>query len=409
LATEEKLPDVKVRKDSKRPHSDRPEKKSGRGYGVYVTVLVGVLAGLLGFVIGTRAQNVSVTKLDYSSLNDVYNALSAKFDGNLDKQKLLVGAAKGMVDAAGDTYTEYMTAEEYNDLEGELSGSFSGIGVEIGPNKDGVLSIINTLDGSPAQKAGLKAGDLIEKVDDKDATKWTTSQAAVAIRGDKGTNVKITVVRDGEEKTYTVTRDTISNPSVKWEIKDNIGYMRISDFGEDTAELAEKAANEFKSKNVKGVILDLRDNTGGYVDAAKAVSSLWLDEGTVITTERSNKGVIDTVRATGDSPLKGVPTVVLINGATASASEITAGALRDNAGAKLVGTKSFGKGLVQEVVDLRNGDKLKVTVAKWYTPSGVNINKSGLKPDTEVKMTTEEYNSGNDTQRNKAVEIIDNE
>lgn len=398
---------VEAKNQPKRaPHSDRPSRCGGHGLGVFVTVVVAALTGLLGFAVGTRLPNVSMTKLNYASLNEVYNQLSAKYDGKLDKQKLLVGAAKGMVEAAGDTYTEYLTANEYNQLQGDLSGSFSGIGVEIGPNADGALSIINPLDDSPAQKAGLQAGDLIEKIDGKDATTWTTSQAASAIRGEKGTTVKITVIRDGSEKEFTVTRDTISNPSVKWEIKDNIGYMRISDFGEDTGELAEQAAKEFKSKNVKGIILDLRDNTGGYVEAAKEVSSLWLKDGDVITEERSDKGVLDTVRASGDGILRGIPTAVLINGATASASEITAGALRDSAGAKLVGTQSFGKGLVQEVVPLGSGDYLKVTVAKWYTPKGVNINKEGLEPDTEVSMTAEQYNSGNDTQRTKATEMI---
>lgn len=386
-------------------HSDRPTKQ-GKGTYIYITILTAILTGLLGFAIGTRVPNVSVSQLNYGELSDVYNQLATKYDGKLNKDELLTGAAKGMVDAVGDPYTEYMTADEYSQLEGDLSGSFSGIGVEIGLNGDGVLSVINPLDGSPAKAAGLQAGDLIEKVDGKDATKWSVSEAAAAIRGEKGTKVKLTVVRDGEEKTFEVTRDTISNPSVKWEVKDGIGYMRISDFGEDTADLARQAAKEFKSQNVKGVILDLRDNTGGYVDAAQSVSSLWLKPGTTITTERSDKRTLDTVRASGDDPLNGIKTVVLINGATASASEITAGALRDQAGATLVGTKSFGKGLVQEVTQLKSGDYLKVTVAKWYTPKGANIDKAGLEPDEKVEMTAEQYNSGNDTQRQKAVELL---
>ena len=393
--------------DSQRPHSLHPKKSGNAGVGVAVCIIIAILTGLIGFVIGTRMQNLSATQLDYSVLNDVYNVLSSKFDGQLDKKALIEGAAKGLVAGAGDIYTEYMTAEEYGELETDLSGEIQGIGVEIGLNGDGLLSVISTLDDSPAREAGLRSGDLIEKVDGQDATSWTTNQAASAIRGDVGTKVKITVVRDGEEKEFEITRAKIENPSVTWGIDDNnIGYMRISTFGDDTAELAKEAADEFADKAVDGVILDLRDNTGGYVDAAQAVASLWLNKGETITQERANNRTIATVKAVGDNVLKNIPTVVLMNGATASASEITAGALRDNAGAKLVGTQSYGKGLVQEVVDLQNGDVLKVTVAKWYTPNGGNINKEGLTPDEKVDMTAEQYNSGNDTQRQKAVEML---
>lgn len=387
------------------PQSVHPD-KLGKGAGVVVCVIVALMTGLIGFVIGTRLQGVSVTQPDYSQLNEVYNALAAKYDGKLDKQKLIEGAAKGMVAAAGDAYTEYMTASEYSELETELSGELNGIGVEIGLNGKSQLSVISTLDDSPAKKAGLQAGDLIVKIDDADATNLTTSQAAGKIRGEKGTKVKITVERDGKEKTFEITRDKIDNPSVKWSIKDGIGYIRISTFGEDTTDLAQQAAQDLKDKNVKGIILDLRDNTGGYVDAAQGVASLWLDKGAVITEERSDSKLISTVKATGGNILHDIPTVVLVNGATASASEITAGALRDSVGAKLVGTKTYGKGLVQEVVDLNNGDKLKVTIAKWYTPKGVNINKEGLEPDQKVDMTAEQYNSGNDTQRAKATEML---
>lgn len=388
------------------PRSIHPSKHRRGGASIIICVIVALLAGTVGFTVGTRMQNFSVSQLNYSALNDVYNALSAKYDGQLDKDKLLEGAAKGLVAAAGDVYTEYMTAKEYSDLATDLSGELNGIGIEIGMNGDSKLSVISTLDDSPAKKAGLQAGDLIEKVDGEDATSWTTSQAASRIRGESGTKVKVTVLRDGEEKEFEIERAKIDNPSVKWEIKDDIGYMRVSTFGDDTADLSRKAAEEFKQKNVKGIILDLRSDTGGYVDAAQALTSLWLNQGETITEERSAKRTIATVKATGNNILKGIPTAVLIDGATASASEITAGALRDNAKATLVGTKSYGKGLVQEVVDLKNGDKLKVTIAKWYTPNGDNINKEGLEPDKEVEMTAEQYNSGNDTQRQAAEELL---
>lgn len=403
-------PVVKYDDRGSAPHSIHPAKTdrtSKFSIGILGCLIVALLTGAIGFTIGTRLQNLSATQLDYSGLAEVYNVLSAKYDGKLDKDKLLEGALKGMVAGTGDIYTEYMTAEEYSLLETDLSGELNGIGVEIGMNDDGLLSVISTLDDSPAKEAGLLAGDLIEKVDGEDATGWTTSQAAAKIRGEKGTKVKITVVRDGEEKEFEVERQKIENPSVKWEIDDDrIGYIRISTFGDDTAILAQEAAEDFVANNVRGIILDLRSNTGGYVDAAQAVTSLWLNKGETITQERAGSQTLATVKATGGNILKDIPTVVLIDGATASASEITAGALRDNAGAKLVGYQSYGKGLVQEVIELNSGDYLKVTIAKWYTPNGDNINEEGLKPDEEIEMTSAQYNSGDDTQRERAKEML---
>lgn len=392
------------------PRSIHPDKHPGgkarRTIGLRTSLAVAVMTCLIGFAVGTRLQNLSVTQLDYTSLGDVYNALSAKYDGSIDRSKLLVGAAKGLVDAVGDKYTSYMTAKEYADLETDLSGELNGIGVEIGLGNDGLVSVISTLDDSPARKAGLLPGDIIEKVDGDDMAGQSTSVVANRIRGKVGTTVKIVVVRDRAEKSFRITRTKIENPSVKWSIKDGIGYIRVSTFGDDTGTLAEKAAKELVDKKVKGVVLDLRSNTGGYVNAAQELASLWLKQGELITTERAGSKILGKVTASGGDILNKVPTVVLIDGATASASEITAGALRDKVGAKLVGTKSYGKGLVQEIVDLKNGDKLKVTIAKWYTPNGDNINQAGLKPDIEVKMTAQQYNAGNDTQLKKALEVL---
>ena len=392
------------------PHSIHPDKRrrsGGASVGIIVCLIIALLTGVIGFTLGTRMQNLSATQLDYSILNEVYNVLQSKYDGQLNKEALLDGAVKGLVAGAGDIYTEYMTAEEYSNLEVELSGEFYGVGVEIGLNGDGQLSIISTLDDSPARAAGLQAGDLIYTINGEDATGWSTSYAVSKIRGDLGTKVKISVIRDGEKKEFEIERAKIENPSVTWEIDDDgIGYMRISTFGDDTAGLAEQAAKEFIDKGVKGIVLDLRSNTGGYVDAAQAVASLWLNRGETITEERSGNKTIASIKATGGNILKDIPTVVLIDGATASASEITAGALRDNAGAELVGYQSYGKGLVQEVVSLSNGDVVKVTIAKWYTPNGDNINGEGLKPDEEVEMTAEQYNSGDDTQLERAKEIL---
>jgi carboxyl-terminal processing protease len=219
----------------------------------------------------------------------------------------------------------------------------------------------------------------------------------------------LTILRDGETKDYSLVRAKISVPSVASEIIDGVGYMRISRFGDDTASLARQTAKEFKDKNVRGVTLDLRGNGGGYVDAAVSVSSLWLKSGTTVVEERHGNKVFNTEKANGNAILQGLKTVVLVDGGSASASEIVAGALLDNGAATLVGTKTYGKGSVQELLSLPSGANLKVTIAKWFTPKGKNINGDGLEPTETVEMTAEQYAAGNDTQRARALEILKKE
>ncbi|HSX28099.1 MAG TPA: S41 family peptidase [Candidatus Saccharimonadales bacterium] len=344
--------------------------------------------------------------LNYTSVEQLYDRLRQKYDGNLDAEKLIDGMKKGLVEATGDPYTTYFTPKESQDFQDSLDGKFSGIGAELG-KKDGQLVVVSPLEGFPAQKAGVKTGDIILQVNGEDASKWSVDQAVSKIRGDKGTTVKIQVARDQKPLEFTITRDDITIPSVKYEVtSDNIGYMQISRFAEDTGALAQKAADEFKSKNVKGVVLDLRGDGGGYLDAAVSVSSLWLDNGQTVVQERQGNKVVDTLQAKGGNVLKGFPTVVLIDGGSASASEITAGALQDTANAKLVGVKSFGKGSVQELQKLNDGSELKVTVARWYTPKGKNIDKEGISPDIEVKMNDDDVAANRDPQKDRSFSFI---
>ncbi len=372
-------------------------------------IVTSLIVGTIGFAIGTRYQTILARtngSLDYSKLNEIYGELSQNFDGKLDNDKLVQGAAAGMVNAAGDPYTTFFTAAEAKEFNSDLSGTFEGVGIELGQNSDNQLEVVSPIDGSPAKAAGIRARDVIAGVDDVSSVSWTPEKAVTKIRGKAGTVVKLTVLRDGETKEFKVTRSKITVPSVEHDIKDNIGYLRISRFGDDTAGLAAKATDAFHSANVRGVILDLRGNGGGYVDAAKAVASLWLPSGQVIVQERRGNQVVGTETSSGEATLQGIATVVLIDGGSASASEIVAGALKDNEAATLVGTTSYGKGSVQKLVPLSSGAELKVTIAKWYTPKGQNINGNGIKPDIEVKMTSDEYNAGNDTQRIKATEIL---
>ena len=389
-------------------------KKPRKSVSLTTCVLIAVVVALGAFAIGTRSTDILAKlnnkgtpgRLDTSSLQEVYATLNAKFDGKLDPQKLIDGAKHGMVSAAGDPYTVYMSADEAKAFNGDLEGTFEGIGAELG-KKDDKLTIISTLDSSPAQKAGLMSGDVIAKVNDDDSVDWAIEKAVSKIRGEKGTTVKLTIVRGGEVKEFTITRGAITDPSVKSEITaDNVGIMRISRFGQsDTARLARLAAEDFKAKGVKGVIVDLRGNGGGYRDAAVDLAGIWMNN-KVVMTERTNGKVTETLKTGNDAILAGVPTVVLINGGSASASEILAGALKDNGVATLLGEKSFGKGSVQSIENLSNGGVLKVTVARWYTPNGKNINKEGINPDVEVKVSDADVKAGKDTQKDAAIQKI---
>lgn len=377
-------------------------------------VLIAVFVGLVGFVTGTRSNEIvakfdgkaAPSTLDFSSLNDVYAVLRSKYDGKLDSQALIDGAKHGLVEATGDPYTTYFTSKEAGEFEADLEGSFQGIGAELGKRNDQLI-IISTLDDSPAKKAGLLANDVIVKVNDADASTWSVEQAVSKIRGEKGTTVKLTVFRGDSFKDFSITRDAITNPSVKSEITpDGIGILRIARFGEtDTVQLSRQAAEQFKAAGVKGVLVDLRGNGGGYLSAARDISSLWLEDKMVVT-ERQNGAVVDSLRSDNNAPLKGIKTIVLVDGGSASASEIVAGALADNGAATLVGEKTFGKGSVQTIEDLAGGAKLKVTIAKWYTPNGKNINKEGIKPSVEVKLTADDINANRDPQKDKALELL---
>jgi carboxyl-terminal processing protease len=395
-----------------------PVKKPKKQFGLGTLAATAVIIGVAAFVLGTRSEsvfawlNTSQNKdmpgqLDFSSVQQVYDTLKNEFDGKLDQQKLIDGAKKGLTDAAGDPYTVYFTNEEANEFQSSLDGKFSGIGAEL-DKKDGSLIVRSTLDDSPARKAGLQGNDVIAKVNDQDTSKWSIDEAVANIRGDKGTTVKLTIVRGQEVKEVPIVRAEIVNPSVKTELlADNIGYIRISRFADDTGRLVQDAATDFKQKNVRGVIVDVRGNGGGYLNAAQSVASLWLKQGDVVVQERRGETVADTLKATSSSPiLQGVKTVILVDEASASASEILAGALNDYDAATLVGKKTFGKGSVQQLLDITSGGQLKVTIAKWFTPKGVNISKEGIKPDVEVSISPEDLAAQRDAQRDKAIELI---
>ena len=371
----------------------------------------GVAVGRGNFhLLGTKSIPVNTSlsnQLDYSSVNQVYKILKTDFDGQLDTKKLIDGLKTGLVNASGDPYTEYFNAKDAKTFNDELTGSITGIGAELGTNEQNDIIVISPLSGYPAEKAGLKPHDIIAAINGTTTQGLSIDAAVSKIRGNPGTQVTLTIVR-GPAKPFevTITRQKITVPSVKYEEDGSIGYLKITQFTGDTVNLAQKAAQEFKAKNVKGVVLDLRGDPGGYLSAAVGVSSLWLNNGQTVVQERRGSTVVGTEYASGNNLLKGLPTVVLIDSGSASASEITAGALHDNGYATLVGTKSFGKGSVQQVENLPDGSELKVTIARWYTPNGKNIDKQGITPDTVVTVSDQDTAAGRDPQKDKALSLV---
>lgn len=382
---------------------------------LYVVVCLIIFSAGLGTGIAQRdlLKPKPVSKslsndLDYSSVEAVYDELRTNFDGKLDQEKLLNGLKAGLASASGDQFTEYMDAKEAQSFNDDLNGSFTGIGAELGKNSEGNIEIISPIAGFPAEKAGLRSKDVIAEINNTSAVGITVSDAVSKIRGEEGSQVKLKIVRDkAESLDFDITRAKISIPSVKSEITgDNIGILTISRYGSDTSSLAREAANKFKSANVRGVILDLRGDPGGLLDAAQNVSSLWLDSNQTVLLEKRDDVVIKKFQANGNPVLKGIKTVVLIDGGSASASEITAGALQDNKVATVIGEKSYGKGSVQQLINLKDGGVLKVTSAHWFTPSGKGITKIGIKPDREVKRTDDDFKNKRDPQLNAALEFI---
>ncbi len=384
---------------------------------IYVKILVLVLIFAAGYILGHgkwqlgsnfASSNKNLpNSLDYSSVNDAYNILKRDYDGQLSQDQILDGLKEGLAKATGDPYTEYFNKADAQGFNDQLTGSFEGIGAELGKDSSDNIIIVSPLAGFPADKAGLRPKDIIYKINDKPTTGMTINDAVKQIRGPKGTSVKLTIVRGTQSPLeINVTRDTISIPSVTSKIDGNVGYLKISQFGNDTVDLAQKAAADFKAKGVKAVVLDLRNNPGGYLDGAVDVSSLWLNPNQKVVSEKRGSTTIDTKYARGTATLAGLPTVVLINDGSASASEITAGALKDNGAATLLGIKSFGKGSVQQVEQLAGGAEIKVTIARWYTPAGKNIDKAGITPDVVIQLSDDDIKNSRDPQKDKAYEIL---
>ncbi len=372
-------------------------------------------------IINTSSENekTKVKNIDFSLFWEVWNSIEKKYvdKKKIDPTKMFYGAIKGMVASVEDPYTFFLTPEENKQSKDDLGGKFEGIGAQLGL-KDNRIIIVAPLKNSPAEKAGIRAGDVITKVNGKSTKDWTLTQAVNKIRGEKGSKVKLTLERNDKEFTVNITRDQINVSSIElsYETKNGkkIAILKLNQFGENTNEEWNKAVNEIKTlwdkKQVDGMILDLRDNPGGYLDGSVYLASEFLPLGKVVVRQESTTIDNKTYYIVRNGLLKDIPLVVLINEGSASASEILSGALRDYKRAKLVGQKTFGKGSVQEALDI-GGNKagLHITVAKWILPNGDWINSKGIEPDIKVELKLKEGNTltrENDTQLDRAIEVL---
>ena len=359
----------------------------------------------------SKVNTTSLEGLEYT-LSQFRSELEKKYIGEINDEELIEGAVKGYVDALGDPYTTYYTKKEMKTIMEETNGNFVGIGVYMTKDleKNAIL-IIKPIENSPAEKAGILPGDLITKVDDVEYTGDKLEEASNKIRGEEGTKVKLEIYRNGETKTFELTRTKVVVSHVTTKVlNNNIGYIAISDFEGECASEFETKYKQLEKQGIKKLIIDIRNNGGGIVDEALKIANMLVDKDStlLITKDKSDK---EEVTKATEKPIINIPTVVLVNEYSASASEILAGALKDNGKATLVGTKTYGKGIIQELHQLSDGSGLKITVSEYYTPNHNAIHKIGITPDVEIDLSENvkqqtTIQEKDDNQLQKAIEIL---
>ncbi len=361
----------------------------------------------------------NVQNVDFSEFWKVWQTLEAKYvdQGKLDTRKMMYGAIQGMVAAIGDPYTVFFEPDTSKKFQEEIAGAFGGVGMELGSKND-TLTVIAPLKDTPADRAGIKTGDRILKIDTKATIGMTVDEAVAQIRGKPGTKITLTIAPAGDNTPHdvTLTRETIKVPAVEWKMIEANGkhtaYIQVYEFSQNVNADFKKASEAILQSNADNIIIDLRNNPGGLLDSAINLAGYYVDKGQLVVSEGFGDGTKDNFKADGLTQLKKYPTVLLVNGGSASASEILAGALHDNNHIRLVGEKTFGKGSVQELENFTDGASLKVTIAKWYTPAGINISLQGIQPDVKIELTTkdkETFEVGSpdkDPQLKKALDVL---
>ena len=354
------------------------------------------------------------TSADFRTFWDAWKTIDDNYlkADQIGGQARVYGAIKGLVNSLGDPYSEFFTPDEGQKFEEDVQGNFGGIGAELGIRKE-ILTVIAPLKNSPASKAGLRAGDLILKVGATSTDGMAIDEAVNLIRGPENTKVTLNVFRDGwdKPKDFEITRAIIEVPTLDFEMKGPYAYIALHTFNDNAEKEFYSALKQAADKNAEGLILDLRDDPGGFLEVAVNLAGWFLKPGTVVVSEADKTGIIEIMKANGNgnASLVDFPTVVLINKGSASASEILAGALRDQRQIKLVGETSFGKGTVQQLKTLRDGSEMKITIAHWVMPSGKVLENGGLKPDYEVQLSDDDITNKRDPQLDRAIEVLKSE
>jgi len=396
-------------------------KKYGLVLGLVVIVAIVGLSYFLGFQNGfTKAESKIIYKnnpeisADFSLFWKVWDTFKQSYihSQDLTDQEILYGAIAGLVNSANDPYTAFFKPSDAKKFDQDLSGSFGGIGAQI-DIRNNQLMVVAPLKSTPAEKSGLKSGDQILKIDATSTEAIGTVEEAVKfIRGPKGSTVTLTILREGWDspKEFPIVRDTINVPTLDWEMKPNkIAYIKLYEFNENAPFAFYKVALPALLSGAKGVILDLRDNPGGYLEVAVNIAGWFLKSGDVVVKEEFSSGKEEVLKAEGNSAFIDLPVVVLVNKGSASASEILAGALRDDRHIKLIGETTFGKGTIQELKKFGDGSEMKVSIAQWLLPNGEAIDKKGITPDIAIKLTEDDTKNKKDPQLDKALEIINAE
>ena len=409
------------------------DKHEGTAQRIYKVLMIIILTSFITFMVTSIALYTYFTKnpayslitgdntyLENSDIDTYLKTIKTAIDKNylwkekIDEQKLKDGAVEGYVEGLGDKYTEYIPKSEMDDFTENITGSFVGIGVYMIADEDSEKIIVYyPIPDSPAEKAGIKSGDAIINVDGKDYGYDDFDTIADSIKGKEGTRVKLVIERDGQKLDFEITRQRIeTNPISSKSLNNNIGYIKLPSFDSDSSNRLKEKIDELITNGTKSLILDLRNNGGGIVDEANKIADLFLDKGKTIMTTKDNKGKEETEKTKSKIEYD-FPIIVLTNENTASASEILTAALKDNSRAKVVGTKTFGKGVIQTVITLLDGSGLKITTAEYFTPNGTEINKKGISPDIEVKLPDTVKNiyalkDEDDTQLNRAIEELSN-
>lgn len=385
-------------------------------------LIISAIFFVAGFYVGFRnvpevkkvygLENFETEKADFSEFWRVWNLVNERHpDGSsISSEEKMWGAINGLLSSLNDPYSHFFTPEEAEELKIDLSGQFFGVGMEVGM-REGNLVVITPLKGSPAEKAGVMPGDIIVRIDDTSAQGLSIDRAVKMIRGEKGTVVNLVFAREGESGLIeiSITRDLVRVPTVDTKLRDDgVFIINLFDFSRNAEADFARALDEFVASKSKNLVLDLRGNPGGFLGSAINLTSWFLEEGKPIVSERSASGKKTNTYRSGSNFLAGeYKMIVLIDGGSASASEIMAGALQQNGRAKLLGTKTFGKGSVQELISFRGGTELKITVAEWLTPDGTSISKGGLTPDYEIPFNVDRFRKDKyDNQLEEAVKIL---